>query len=339
MPRKKPPTAPTSGDRPITTREKNRVERRLQAIEGRRYDEQDLGFCAREFVLCGLPYKPQNEFFYERKNGDFSLRVVADPRHGLPFGQDRILAIWLATAFQAAGCPKDNCVRFRCASDILRAFHISPGGRELAMLKRRLERLFGATYFVEDKSKKANVASDSYRLIRRLRLWFAIDVQPNQHTLWQNFIELSPEFADDLRKASVPIDLQTVRGLKEHPAALDLYTWQAWRSFRLAKRRTPTSIQVPVFGDGGLLAQLGSVVTDPYKARQLLRGWQGAVVQHWPECPNELSPDASVFVVRPGVALNPQAPLSIPGVTKTPPVPLLSSEEIPDLHMVRDPED
>jgi hypothetical protein len=339
MPRKKPPIDPPSADRPITTRERNRVERRLQAIEGRRFDEQDLGFCPREFVLCGLPYKRQKELKYERVNGTFTLKVVGDPDHGVPFGQDRLVPFWLATAFQAAGCPADNIIRFRSASDVLRAFQISPGGRELAMLKQRLERVFGATYFVRDTRKKKSSIAQSYRLMSQLRLWFDIDTKPNQYTAWQNFIQLSAEFADDLRRVSVPIDLQTVRGLKENPAALDLYTWQAWRSFRLAANRRQQEVKIPVFGEGGLLAQLGTVTSEPRRAKQLLRQWQGLVRQYWPECPNELLPDASALVIRPGVALNPQAPVSLPGVQRNPPVPLLPLDEIPSIHLVRDPEE
>lgn len=338
MPRKKPPTDPPSADRPITTRERNRVERRLQAIEGRLFDEQDLGFCPREFVLCGLPYKRQKALKYERVNGTFTLKVVGDPDFGVPFGQDRLVPFWLATAFQAAGCPADNIIRFRSARDILRAFYISTGGREIAMLKQRLERVFGATYFVRDSRNKKSSIGQSYRLMSQLRLWFDIDIQPNQYTTWQNYIRLSAEFADDLRRVSVPIDLQTVRGLKEHAPALDLYSWQAWRSFRRAKRRQG-EVKVPVLGDGGLLAQLGTSTSEPRRAKQLLRQWQGLVRQYWPECPNELLPDASALVIRPGLALNPQAPVSLPGVQRNPPVPLLPLEEIPSLHLTTPPEE
>jgi hypothetical protein len=364
MPRKKPPTdkppskeptasatpppaKPDGGEvtpdqpvKPITTREKNRVDRRMQAIEGRKFDEQDLGYCAREFVLCGLPYRPQTALKHERTNGTFTLKVVGDPDFGLPFGQDRLIPIWLATAFQEMGRPEDNIIRFRSASDVLRAFHIPPDGHERRMLRARLERIFGATYFVRDNSgKKGDVVKESYRLIRRLRLWFDIDTHPNRYTLWQNFIELSSEFANDLRKASVPIDLQTVRGLKESPGALDLYAWQAWRSFRLAARKKPSEVDVPVFGEGGLLAQLGTATEDPWKARQLLRRWQESILQHWPECPNTLSPDATTLTVRPAVAVNPRNPISLPGVKKSPPVPLLPSEEIPDIFLLRDADD
>ena len=335
MPRKKPPIDPPSGDRPITTRERNRVERQLQAIEGRRFDEQDLGFCPREFVLCGLPYKRQKELKYERVNGTFTLKVIGDPDFGVPFGQDRLVPFWLATAFRAAGCPADNIIRFRSASDVLRAFHISPGGRELAMLKQRLERVFGATYIVRDTRYKKSIIGQSYRLMSQLRLWSDAEVKTNQYTAWQNYIRLSAEFADDLRSVSVPIDLQTVRGLKENAPALDLYSWQAWRSFRLAAKRRREEVKVPVFGEGGLLAQLGTATSEPRRAKQLIRQWQALVGRYWPECPNELLADASALVIRPGLALNPQAPVSLPGVQKTPPIPLLPSVEIPSLDLAR----
>jgi hypothetical protein len=39
------------------------------------------------------------------------------------------------------------------------------------------------------------------------------------------------------------------------------------------------------------------------------------------------------------VAVNPRNPISLPGVKKSPPVPLLPSEEIPDIFLLRDADD
>ena len=68
---------------------------RLKREEGK----QNVGFSSRPFVLCGLPVrKPAaGEMLYERRNGDFVLQITGHPNYGLPFGQDRIVPIYLAT--------------------------------------------------------------------------------------------------------------------------------------------------------------------------------------------------------------------------------------------------
>lgn len=280
----------------ISTRKRNFIEGIARAVEARRESEQDLGFAVRDFVMCGLPYKRQKGTSYVRRNGKVTLEVTGSGRYGLPFGQDRLIPIWLATAFKVMGQPDDNTIRFRCASDIWRAFidrrrhddGSHAGGFELRRLRDGIARVFGSTYLVEDHGQGQNLRADSYRLIRRVDLWFHRQQHLNQYTLWQNTVELDSVFADDLRRASVPIDLDGVRALKAIPAALDLYVWQAWRSYRLTIRGQDA--EVPVFGEAGLLAQLGTTTENPRKAKQLLRRWQQRVRAAWPECPNEFTP-------------------------------------------------
>lgn len=103
--------------------------------------------------------------------------------------------------------------------------------------------------------------------------------------------------------------------------ALDLYVWQAHRSWELHQRKQP-SVGVPVFGEEGLLAQLGSSVSTEFKARQLLRMNQKLVEGVWRGCPNHLTKDGNRLVLRPAEALK-DAHLALPGVSSHPPVPRL----------------
>ncbi len=60
---------------------------------------QTLGYASRPFVLCGLPVKrqPDGTLIHERRNGRFLLQVTGHPNYGLPWGQDRLVPIFLAT--------------------------------------------------------------------------------------------------------------------------------------------------------------------------------------------------------------------------------------------------
>jgi len=302
----------------------NQAARIVNLQQSRQLKELSLGYCAREFVLCGLPYKPIKQKEFVRQNGDFRLKVIGGEL-GVPYGQDRLIPIWLASAFQASGKPAHNRIYFRSAADILRAFDIPINGRERQLLRERLERVFQATYTAEYKEKQKDGSviwvAKRYQLIRGVKLWFQKETQENQHTLevlWPNFIELDAYFAEDLRKRSLPIDLNTIRALKRSPAVLDFYAWQAWRSFRLLKNKEK-EIRVPVFGAGGLWAQFGSISTEERYIKRLIRRWQKSLLTYWPDCPNELTANAEWLIVRPAVAVPQNSKLKIPGVVRRPP--------------------
>jgi len=79
-----------------------RTLKKLEAIqlvrEQRDTRTQEVSYNARPFVLCGLPLRrpPADELVYTR-NGSFVLEITAHPRFGLPYGQDRLVPIWMAT--------------------------------------------------------------------------------------------------------------------------------------------------------------------------------------------------------------------------------------------------
>ena len=94
---------------------------RMRQVEGihlvrqrREQGNQILGFNSRPFVLCGLPLRrpPKDQLRYERRNGNFVLQVTGHPEFGLPFGQDRLVPIFLATI---AVRQRSQTIRFKSA--------------------------------------------------------------------------------------------------------------------------------------------------------------------------------------------------------------------------------
>lgn len=336
MPKDKLPPKPPKPRTPKPPKPRPRLLDRAKQVQAataaRGFLEQNLAYQAKEFLLCGLPYQQPQKQQFERRNGHFSCKLIGDEKVGLPYGQDRLLIIWMATAFQLLGCPEDNLIRFRSASDIVRAFYHNgqdrePAGTERTRLKERFQRLFYTTYYFANQSR-SYFNGESFRLIRRTRLWFNAE-KPDAHWLWQNYIMLSNEFADLIRGGSIPIDLETVRGLKESPATLDLYVWLSWRTYKLRMDGG-----VPLFGPAGLFAQLGTTTVEPRKARQQLKAWLHTVSLFWPQCPAELSEDGEYLLLRPPrayeeFAIQPNVAILLPGVAKKPPVRLLSDDELP----------
>ena len=144
-------------------------KQRIHQIEGielvrtkREQGNQSLCFSSRPFVLCGLPVRKlrEGELLYERRNGQFVLQVTGHRDFGVPFGQDRIVPIFLATL---AVRQKSQVIRFKTASEMLETFGMDKGGKEYRRLVAAFERIFGATMFfgTDSVSARAKVVQPS----------------------------------------------------------------------------------------------------------------------------------------------------------------------------------
>jgi hypothetical protein len=315
--------APTTAEpKPPSTRTRNRQRHALSAVRARQLGEQALAFAPRDFVMFSLPHKRLEARSFERVNGHYRFRIETGGQHSIPFGQDRLVPLWLGTAFKAAGQPADNRIRFRAASDILAAFHIPLEGGATQALTQRFERWFHTTLYVYDESNPERRRFRSYRLLDGGQLWYQRQGNGNQYTLWQNVLELDAKFAEDLRNSTIPVDFETVATLKDMPGALDLYIWQAHRSWELFMKGTTRPVAVPL---PLLRAQLGSM-SPPRKAKQLFKHWQNVVKELWPQCPNFFDPTQDLFFLYPGKAVFERTTTKLPGVVPEPPVPLRAPE-------------
>ena len=107
---------------PEPRQESTQAHRRRNTVEvirrNRAEATQDLSFGARPFILCGLPIRqlPVGTLTYTRRNGRFYLEVVGHPKYGVPFGQDRLVLLWLATS---AVRQQNPVVRFESGAQIL----------------------------------------------------------------------------------------------------------------------------------------------------------------------------------------------------------------------------
>jgi hypothetical protein len=92
---------------------------------------QSLGFASRPFVLCGLPVKrpAKGILLHERRNGAFLLQVTGHPTYGLPWGQDRLVPIFLATL---AVRQQQRTISFPSAREMLDTFGMQQGAPNTA---------------------------------------------------------------------------------------------------------------------------------------------------------------------------------------------------------------
>ncbi len=261
---------------------------RLQRANAR----QNLGFSSRPFVLCGLPIKrpAAGSLLHERRNGQFVLQVTGHPSYGLPWGQDRLVPIFLATLAIRQRTPR---VIFDSAAEMLDTFGMQQGGTQYRRLVGAFQRIFGATIFfgTDLQRERAMVVHRArFNFMREARIWYSRD--PDQRLLpgdCQNVIVLSDEFFQEVMSHPIPTDLEAAKALSSSPAVLDLFTWLSYRCFSVQGRET-----VPLFGEFGLVSQLGSVsYARPRKFREKLERWLDLIRAMWPECPARITADGT----------------------------------------------
>src|SRR5258708_13117426 len=109
---------------------------------------------------------------YERRNGDFVLQITGHPHYGLPFGQDRVVPIYLATL---AVRQQSQTIRFRTAAEMLETFGMHKGGKEYRRLVAAFERIFGATIFFGTDSlyrTAKGVQRSRFNFLREAHTWY-----------------------------------------------------------------------------------------------------------------------------------------------------------------------
>jgi len=258
--------------------------------------KQRLCFSSRPFVLCGLPVRkpPAGQLMHERRNGHFVLQITGHPTFGVPFGQDRIVPIFLATL---AVQQKSQTIRFRTAAEMLDTFGMHRGGKEYRRLVAAFERIFGATIFFGSDSMtgRARVVQRSrFNFLSEAQIWY--NRSPDQRVLgdeFENVIALSDDFYDEVVRHPVPNDLDAVKTLAASPAILDLYMWLSYRCFKAERAES-----IPIFGEFGLASQLGSVeYSRPRRFRAMLDQWLGTIRALWPDCPARISVDGECLIV------------------------------------------
>lgn len=251
-----------------------------------------LGYMARALTLATMPHRRTLENEFERRNGSFTLTMLAPSRVGLPYGSvPRLLVAWLTTEAVRTRDRRielgDTLSQFMTQLDL-----VPTGGRwgTITRLREQMQRLFAAsvscTY--EDGYRWS---MDSVRVAERADLWWSPKT-PEQVALWRSVVVLGERFYEEAIQSPVPIDMRALKALRRSPMALDIY---CWLTHRMSYLRRPTVIPW-----GALQTQFGSDyrLTRQFKAKFLHQ--LAAVVAVYPE--------ARVSEAESGLQLKPSPP-------------------------------
>ena len=241
-----------------------------------------LGFMHRALVNTAMPYKDPKSRVFERKNGSFSMSILAGYAGGIPFGiYPRLLMSWVSTEVVRTRSPElelgESLAGF--LRDVLNVS--SSGGKNgtSTRVTEQMKRLFGAQIVAVDAGqpgrrpfKLRNMAVvnemdlDEAAFKKRLggapdahdtnplakpggeRLWTPQDAHQSG---WKSRVLLTEYFFEEILRSPVPIDLRAYRALRGSPLAMDIYAWLTYRMSYL--QRPSKTIKWVV-----LMAQFGS---------------------------------------------------------------------------------
>lgn len=198
-----------------------------------------LGFMARAMVQATLPHKKVAGNEFERRNGNFTLSLMAPAKIGLPYGTvPRLLLAWVTT--EAVKTKTRELELGDSMAAFMGELGLSATGGStgsITRLKNQTRRLFASTVSASYESK-TKIADIGYRLADKSVLWWHAK-EPEQAGLWRSTVTLSEQFFNEVVDRPVPIDMRAIKALKRSPMALDIYTWL---TYRMSYLKRPTVI-------------------------------------------------------------------------------------------------
>jgi len=193
--------------------------------EERRDGKQQLAYHTRPFILCGIPLRrpPAHQLTHTRRNGKFTLDIVGHPRLGLPFGQDRLIPVWVATL---AVFQRSRVVRFRSPSQMLDYFDLPKNGYHYHRIVQGFQRIFGATIFFgteEQRQKAAILDAARFHFFDRMHIWCNHEgtVNPKGDES-NNAIALSEAFHNETDRHKIPIERRVVAAFDLPPFSVPI---------------------------------------------------------------------------------------------------------------------
>jgi hypothetical protein len=197
-----------------------------------------LGFMARAMVQATLPHKKVEGNEFERRNGAFTLSLLAPAKIGLPYGTvPRLLLAWLTT--EAVKTRSRELELGDSLSGFMHELDLVPtGGRwgSITRLKDQTARLFACTVSAtyEDIKKRAEMG---YRVADKSLLWWDTK-SPEQAAAWRSSVTLTETFYREIIEHPIPVDMRAIKALKRSPMALDIYCWLTYRTGYAKKSTT-----------------------------------------------------------------------------------------------------
>lgn len=281
------------------------IRRALLLDQEDAFSAGEVGFLARALVQATLPHSDPGDSEFVRRNGCYTLSILALREVGLPYGRyPRLVLAYLCTE---AVRRKSRCIELdRHFSTFCAGLGVVPttGPRgSLPMLRDQMQRLFSASFrcTYEDRND-GGYAGEGFFIAEQHVLWWD-PKREEDGSRWGARVSLSERFFREATEAPVPLDLRVLRALRS-PLEIDIYVWLTWRLFRL---RRPVTISWP-----SLMLQFGCGYRNPRHFKGRFLGYLRTVIRWYPEA--RLEATSAGLVLKPSpphVAPKPMTPMKL----------------------------
>lgn len=199
-----------------------------------------LTFMARAMVMATLPHSKPKGLIFQRKNGDYTLTMKADPQFGLPYGSlPRLLLAWMTREAKRKHSPV--LMLGKTFSEFLRRLNLSQSGGkrgDATRLREQMLRLFTTNIScIYQNNQEGVFKGDNFLVTRSFELWWNPLKNQSTELLENSTITLAQDFFDELVERPIPVDFRVLHALRRSPLQIDIYVWLTYR-FSFLKRPT-----------------------------------------------------------------------------------------------------
>lgn len=190
------------------------------------FDESEVGYMSRAFILASMPHSKPKEDVFVRKNGNYTLTMTAPPAIGLPYGSiPRLVMAWITT--EAVRTKSRTINLGKNLSEFLEIIGLTRQGRTINLLKEQMKRLLSTVIYCayeDGDAAKIMPIGEKYRLWRTFG-----DMEEIDKTVMADYgkysVTLGGPFYDEISRNPVPVYFEALKILKKSTLALDVYSW------------------------------------------------------------------------------------------------------------------
>lgn len=204
----------------------------------------EIAFLHSTFCQVGLPRSKVAGTVFERRSGTAAIRLEAgslwnghefEPQP-LPYGtRPRLLLMHIIRTYLRTGERVINL------GESTRDFLVNvlnteaTGGPRgtITAFKAQTKAFAAARMMIGYNTGDGAARTRPERLVEEFETWPETPGLPGQKSLWRNELMISQDFAESIKKASVPLDARAIRAIQDSALALDVYAWLAHRLHRL----------------------------------------------------------------------------------------------------------
>lgn len=208
----------------------------------------DIWFIHTVLAQCFLPYRDPKTHDWTRKNGDYSIVLMAghveDPKAsggmriaGLPYGaKPRLFQSYVCTQTIKHQSPVIPVERSMTAMMQELGLGVS-GGKEgtIRAFKEQITRFAACHFTIVGPGPRGTRRHIKAPPIKKFDVWFPLD--PDQETLWPSEITLTDEYYYSLKDHAIPFDFRALKAIQNKPRSQDIYLWMTQRLARIPSNK------------------------------------------------------------------------------------------------------